>query len=126
MTLRPDLRDPETGATVPEYLEMVASELAIDAVGLWQIIPAGRSQFGLSGDDLTEYVREAIFALISHGGVPVRGWSDGSGGAGWETIYLGDDPQSIAEKAIAEWHASGVDPPAYDSIWFATPGFLAS
>lgn len=59
--------------TLAEHIQTVADELPVDAVGLWQIVPAGRQGFGLSGADLEEFVCRCVFALLERGAVPVIG-----------------------------------------------------
>jgi hypothetical protein len=56
-----------------EYIVQVANELPDDAVGMWQIVPGGRYDFGLDGDALTEFVRRCIAELLSRGAVPAIG-----------------------------------------------------
>jgi hypothetical protein len=57
-----ELRDKFYGSTIDERLMQVPNELAIDAVGLWQIVSFGRQGFDLSGEPLNEYVRRHILA----------------------------------------------------------------
>ena len=52
---------------------MVPNELPIDAVGLWQIMAAGRGGFELSGTELVEFVRLVLLALFEKGAKPVTG-----------------------------------------------------
>jgi hypothetical protein len=59
------------GYPMSEWIKMVANELPIDAVGMWQIVPGGRHGFGLEGDALTDCVRRCIAELLSRGAVPV-------------------------------------------------------
>jgi len=56
--------------TMSDYIVQVANELPLDAVGMWQIVPAGRLDFGLEGDALTDYVRRCMAELLSRGAVP--------------------------------------------------------
>ena len=57
---------------VDECIDRIPNELAVDAVGLWQIVPTFSKDFGLSGSDLRYYTKRAIEALISRGAVPVE------------------------------------------------------
>jgi len=110
------------GQTAMEYIEKVSGELPVDAVGLWQIVPAG-VRFGLSGDDLTEFVRLCILALLEHGAKPVLG------GAGTEYEWLfqpqyGESNEEIVDSVINEWLADGsqlepMEMPRW--LWFALP-----
>ncbi|AGK58099.1 integron gene cassette protein [Hyphomicrobium denitrificans 1NES1] len=58
-----------TGETLSEVISQYPGELDLDAVGIWQIVPGGRANFGLSGNALTDYVRRAILALLDAGAV---------------------------------------------------------
>lgn len=101
------------GSTIDESVEKTPNELEIDEVGLWQVIPRGRDSFGLDGNDLIDFTRRHIIALVEWGGVPV--------------IALKHQPQygvtaeEIAENIIAEWLESGGGDPDVGGIWFATP-----
>ena len=108
------------GQTVREYIDTVAGELPIDAVGLWQIVPAGRQGFGLSGDDLTEFVHQCVLALLAQGATPVVG------GGGTEYDWLlqpqyGETVSDIAEAVINEWLAAGAVDCNPGGLWFALP-----
>jgi hypothetical protein len=72
-----ELRDKFYGSTIEERLSQVPNELAIDAIGLWQIVSFGRQGFDLSGEPLTDYVRRHILALLGKGAKPVIGARDG-------------------------------------------------
>lgn len=94
-----DLRDKDDGMTVDEALDGMTNELAIDAVGLWQIVPAGRLRFGLSGDLLVEFVRRAIAIFLAKGAKPVTGATDY--GHNWALLDFGDTPEAISDAIIA-------------------------
>jgi len=96
---------------------MMPNELADDAVGLWQIIPAGREDFGLDGAELVDFVRRHIHALLKKGALPVKGIKEGD--KYWTVQYqYGANSEEIVSNIIAEWLASGQDPDV-DGIWFA-------
>jgi hypothetical protein len=61
------LRHKETGSTVEENAKAVASELEIDAVGLWQVVPDVRDGFGLEGDALDEVLRYHLLGDAGRG-----------------------------------------------------------
>jgi len=105
------------GVPLSEWIERIPNELEVDAVGLWQIVPVGRDNFGLTGDSLRDFVRRGIVALLKKGAVPVR--PDQKQGALWNshTCY-GDAPDEIADNIIIEWENSGIDPDE-DGLWFA-------
>lgn len=105
------------GVPLSEWIKKVPNELSRDAVGLWQIIPAGRESFGLSGDDLKDMTKRCINALLERGAVPAR--ASAQKGVFWEhDTHYGSEPQQIAENIIREWEQSGVDPD-HDGLWFA-------
>jgi hypothetical protein len=113
-------RHRDTGGTIGEYASAAAEELEIDAVGLWQIVPVGRNDFGLDGESLADFVRQNLLALFAKGAKPVIGRK------GVDHWILKDDygttPAQMADAVIEEWRASGAkDPKPYDSLWFALP-----
>jgi len=100
---------------------MTPNELPFDAVGLWQIIPKGRHDFGLSGDKLIDFTRRHILALLARGAHPIR---FGESGDKWEVqTQYGATPEEIAEGIIAEWLASGQKDPDVEGLWFGLPEF---
>jgi hypothetical protein len=106
MTLNLQARDRVFGQTLMEYIQTIPGELSIDAVGLWQIVPAGRQRFGLNGDDLTEFMYRCVFALLAHGAKPVVG----GGGTKYDWILqsqYGETKEEIIEAVVKEWLASG-------------------
>lgn len=111
-------RDKYYGTTIEERIAQVPEELDIDAVGLWQIVPFGREGFGLAGDELDDYVRRHILALLAKGAKPVVGATDDI--HYWTLVDYGRTPDEIADAIIAEWHAMGRDPNPGD-VWFAIP-----
>ena len=112
------LRDKFYGSSIEERLESVPNELAVDAVGLWQIVSFGRQGFDLSGDQLTDYVRRHILALLAKGAKPVVGAQDGV--HLWIVSDYPGAPEEVADSIIKEWHSTGRDPSPGD-IWFALP-----
>lgn len=120
MSLNLQARDRVFGQTVTEYIQTVPGELPIDAVGLWQIVPAGRQRFGLSGDDLTEFVSRCVFALMTHGAKPVVG----GGGTKYDWIIqqqYGETNEEIVDAVVKEWLASGAVDSDPSGLWFALP-----
>jgi hypothetical protein len=106
------------GTPMSEWMEQVANELPVDAVGMWQIVPAGRRGFKLEGEALTEYVRRQIGVLLSRGAVPVTG-----GGDEHEWIVqrqYGSRPAEIVENVVSEWLADGAREDDF-RVWFALP-----
>lgn len=112
------LRDKYFGNTIDEWISTLPGELPVDAVGLWQIVSFGREGFGLSGDQLTDFVRRGIEELFAKGAMPVIGAMDGV--HVWTTVNYGDIPEAASKAIIAEWHSLGRDPNGGD-VWFALP-----
>jgi hypothetical protein len=108
-----------SGETISEWLERLPNELPVDAVGMWQIVPALRRAFGFNADELIEHTRAAILALLSKGARPVVGATDGLHFWSVRNDFVGTD-EDIAQAAISEWLASGRDPDPGD-LWFALP-----
>jgi hypothetical protein len=114
-----ELRHQEYGRTVSDWIGLTAGELVRDAVGLWQIVPDGRTGFGLGGPDLVDFVRKSVLVLLKRGAKPVRGGR----GTGYNWIVqpqYGTTDADIADAVIAEWLAAGRDPD-FDGVWFALP-----
>ena len=106
MSLNLQARDCVFGQTVMEYIQTVPGELPVDSVGLWQIVPAGRQRFGLGDDDLTEFVRRCVSALVVHGAKPVVG----GGGTKYDWILqsqYGETNEEIVDAVVKEWLSLG-------------------
>ena len=88
-------------------------ELQRDAVGFWQFDPVGRIEFNLVGDDLVDFVRRVIHALLDAGAVPVRF----GGGTGFDWVVqkqYGTDKTGVTEAIIAEPDYPDVSAPVVD------------
>lgn len=109
------------GMRMSEWIALVPGELPQDAVGLWQIVPAGLLRFNLKGSDLVNYVRRNIYALVDAGAIPVVGGR----GTGFDWVYqsqYGSTKEEIASKVIEEWQRIGNDiGELANSVWFARP-----
>jgi hypothetical protein len=105
-----------------EWIALVPNELAIDAVGLWQVIPVGRHEFELADDDLKEFTRQALKNLLAKGAIPVTGQ-----GQIWvaEQRY-GAKPEEIIEEVVEKWLSKGMRDPDVGDVWFATADFLGN
>jgi hypothetical protein len=86
------LRDRYFDNSIDEWISTLPGELPVDAVGLWQIVSFGREGFGLSGDQLTDFVRRGIEELFAKGAKPVIGAMDGI--HVWTTVNYGDIPRA--------------------------------
>ncbi len=118
LAMRSGLRHRLYGTPVEEWIAAVPNELPIDAVGLWQIVPAGREGFELSGQELIEFVRLNLLALLEKGAKPVIGAADGI--HYWTLVPYGETPAEMADAIIEEWTSSGREPDVGD-VWFALP-----
>lgn len=117
-----EIRDNDSGQTISEVIAHIPDELAIDAVGIWHIVPIGQGNFGLSGSELVSFMRRAIIALLDAGAVPVRAVP----GSGYEWVrqkQYGDARDQIAEAVIEEWKAVPDNTIAQITHcpWFAKP-----
>lgn len=113
-------REKRSGTPLSEYIERVANELPVDAVGMWQIVPGGRYGFDFEDKALTNYVRRCIAELLSRGAVPVVGGGD----TGYYWIaqpQYGSKPDEIIENVVREWLANGAKDEDPGGLWFALP-----
>ncbi|MBB4200708.1 hypothetical protein GGD83_004537 [Rhodoblastus sphagnicola] len=103
-----------------EVIQNFPGELPRDAVGLWQIIPTGREGFGLSGDELAEFVSLCVAELLAQGAKPVVG----GGGTKYDWIYQPqycETNEIILDAVMKEWLASGAPDCDPGGLWFALP-----
>ena len=112
----------DTGETLTEVISQIPNELEVDAEGLWHIVPIGETGFGLSGKDLSDFVRRAVLALLDAGAVPVRHIPN----SGYEWVHqkqYGTTREDIAGAIVKEWEP--VPNNSADLIehcpWFAKP-----
>ena len=117
-----ELRDKDSGRTLSEVIDHIPDELAIDAVGIWHLVPIGQDGFGLNGVELVSFMRRAILALLDAGGVPVRPVP----GSGYEWVrqkQYGEVRDQIADAVIEEWKAVPDNTIAQITHcpWFARP-----
>ena len=121
--MKEERREKWHGKTVSEDVASMPDDLDRDAVGLWQIAPRGRYDFGLEGEELIDYVRRCIQALLEAGAVPVN-HEPGSGYNWHYQPQYGNSNAEIAEAVIREWLALGSNE-GIDLIgeapWFARP-----
>jgi hypothetical protein len=113
-----NVRSKFSSQTVKSWLKKLPNELAIDAIGLWQVIPAGRRNFGLSGSDLEEFTRRALAALIDQGAVPVIGYNSPEGGGWKRVIEYGESKEQIVNGIVQKWLHELKREPEVDDLWF--------
>jgi hypothetical protein len=76
---------------------------------LSSILDDGRNRFGLAGDELDDFVRRTILALLESGARTVRQTAEP--GYDWIMDYhYGETKDEITEAILTEWKASGNDP----------------
>jgi len=115
-----DTRHKLYGHTIADHIQTVPDELSVDAVGLWQIVPAGCDGFELSGDDLIEFICRCVLALLERGAKPVVG----GGGTVYDWLLqpqYGETNEEIADSIVNEWLATGAIDPNPGGLWFALP-----
>jgi hypothetical protein len=113
-------RDKFYGLPLSEWIESFPYELESDAVALSSVVTAGREGFGLEGEPLLNFVRQALTGVLRSGGRPVHG--GGQGPHEWilQPRY-GSQPAEILEAVMAEWIAAGLPDGDLDGLWFALP-----
>jgi hypothetical protein len=110
------------GTSAADWIARVPNELEVDAVGLWQIIPAGRHGFGFSGADLEQFTREALSELLARGALPVTG-QDGV----WVIEHrYGAKADEIIDNVVKKWLSEGMRDPDVGDVWFGLAAFLAN
>lgn len=115
MTIEPI--DKYFGIPLSEWINRIPNELESDAVGLWQIVIAGKDNFGLSGEDLKRFVERGVATLLRNGATPVRASSRSD--AFWEKqFFYGENEEDIVKNVILEWINLGRDPDQ-DDLWFS-------
>ena len=97
-----------------EWIALIPNELQVDAVGLWQIIPVGRHEFGFEGRDLEEFTRGALKGLLAKGAMPITGQ---------EKVWVvepryGTKSDEIIDKVVKTWLSEGMREPDVGDVWF--------
>jgi hypothetical protein len=109
------------GTPIEEWISLVPNELGEDAIGLWQIVPCFRYDFGLEGQDLENYVRQCIGLLLARGAIPVYGTENNDGWRIWTGLSYGSS--STLDQVMNYWQTLGRDPD-FGDLWFALPKTL--
>jgi hypothetical protein len=102
--------------TIGEFLRTFCDELEVDGVSSSDIWSAARYGFGLKGDDIDEFARRAIRALIAAGARPARPTNVGPDFFIAEKGYDGQ-AEDIAERIVTESKELGHDPD-HGWLWF--------
>lgn len=105
--------------TLGEWLHSFPNNLDADAVGLWQIIPTGRTEFELEGKDLQEFTRQALQGLFRRGVLPVLGHS----GRWIVDPSYGAVEKEIISNILAKWTDEGSPEPDVEDVWFVLKEF---
>jgi hypothetical protein len=107
--------------SLDQFAESVASELAIDAVGMWQVVPYAQKDFGSDEKLVEQAIRYCLVHMFGVGALPVVAAHDGLHRWAVKTGY-GETHEQMADAIVSEWKASGaILPRPYDSLWFALP-----
>lgn len=114
------LREKYYGQTIEEYIASRRAELEIDAVGVWQIEAGGSDWFGLPEEQLEDFMRKVIAALLAAGARPVTGRRSADGFHSWVPLDFGNTDGEILENALADWRK---DRGSY-GVWFAKPHLI--
>ncbi len=104
----------EYGTTVTEWISCVPGELDQDGVFLMQPVVAGAEGFELRGNELDDFVKRCIVALLEAGAYAAKA---GSHEACSE--YTGSYAK-VAADIVADWR-SGKVKADWDGLWFVTP-----
>jgi hypothetical protein len=103
-----------------EWVALAPNELDIDAVGLWQVIPVGRHEFGLDGEDLETFTKTALKGLLARGAIPITGRNKT-----WVAEHkYGTGPDEIIETVVKVWLSRGMRDPDVEDVWFGTTAVL--
>lgn len=113
-----DLRRKFTNERLSEWEEKMPNELERDAIGLWQIIPALKYDFGLTGEKLILHVKKNVARLIELGARPVTGAPQDDERYWIVLDNYGKSPNEVAERIVEDWINSGKDPD-FGDVWFA-------
>lgn len=113
-----DLRRKFTNERLSEWEEKMPNELERDAIGLWQIIPALKYDFGLTGEKLILHVKKNVARLIELGARPVTGAPQDDERYWIVLDNYGKSPNEVAERIVEDWINSGKDPD-FGDIWLA-------
>lgn len=108
------------GYSIQESIDGLVNELEIDAVGMWQIVPKGRVEFGLEGRNLADFVRRHVSALVDAGALPQKVEVRGGQKQWIPDPSYGTDREAIVERVMSEWLADPIDPDV-GGLWFHTP-----
>lgn len=108
------------GTPIGEWIECVANELLIDAVGLWQVVGPLEQAFSLSGEQLEHYVQASIAKLVECGALPVQGNDKRQWSVRKDLAYPIDQ---VPRKVVQYWQSLNRQPDVGD-LWFALPCFI--
>lgn len=107
---------------IDEWARRVPNELAQDAVGLHQIIPSMRQEFGVDSETANFYIRTIIVDILNRGAFPVTGVAN-SGGYWRRLLEYAGTNEEIADRILAEWPETRGDPD-WSGLWFAMPDMI--
>ncbi|WP_342362832.1 hypothetical protein [Terrarubrum flagellatum] len=114
-------REKFDGQTVDEKIAGHINELENDGIAVGEIVGMGCDDFEFTGEELIDFVRRWITAMLEAGAKPVIG----GGGTRYDWIeqpQYGSTTKEIVDNVVAEWLAKG--DPDHGGLWFASPRFL--
>lgn len=108
------------GTPLSDWIRGVPNELEVDAIGLWQIVPVFRHDFGLTGEALQSATARCIERILERGARVVQG--SGHPGQVWEYApdFCDGTATEAADRIAREW-AYRDDEPGFGDLWFAIP-----
>jgi hypothetical protein len=110
-----------TGSTISDWISRMPNDIDDIGIGLTLVVMVGRHNFELEGDELIDFVRRSIYALLERGGKP-RHWGSPSHPNRDIPLHYGNDTnEEIVEGVIADWLASGAGDLEWGDFWFALP-----
>jgi len=119
-----DRRHKRYGTPMSEWIALTPSELSDIGVGLATIVQTGRYGFESEGEELVDFVRRSLYALVERGAKP-RHWGSPSDPQRDIPLHYGSDSNAeIVEGVIADWLASGGGDLEWGDFWFALPGTI--
>jgi hypothetical protein len=115
-----DQRESTYNHTIREWIALIPGDLPNDAISLWHISVAAEQRFNLAGQDLAEFIKRGVEALLNAGAIPVVGIRDRE--YDWVALHrFGSDKEHIVPAVMQEWERSSKDENYLFSVWFALP-----
>lgn len=104
--MREDLRHIAYGTPILRWIQDRAGSARHEFETFSAIVSAGRHGYKLEGDELVEFARRCLYAMLEAGAKPVV-FTTGDGPQFRLTDVYGTANDEIVEMIIAEWLADG-------------------